>query len=225
MVTDDLVRYASRALVAAADAARARPMAAYMKTAMPFYGVPAPQRRLIAKGLFEAYPPVDADGYRESVLALWSLNHREEKYLAIDYAIRFKNFVTIEHVDLYEQIVTEGAWWDLVDPVASHLIGKVVKEDRERMRPLLEAWIDGDDLWLRRTAILCQLGHKDLTNQAMLFEFCLRRSHEEEFFIRKAIGWALREYARTDPDAVRDFLAKNHGRLSGLSRREAAKHL
>ncbi|MGI9601109.1 MAG: DNA alkylation repair protein, partial [Acidimicrobiales bacterium] len=121
--------------------------------------------------------------------------------------------------------VTEGAWWDLVDSVASGIIGKVVLNERARMRPLLDEWIDCDDMWLRRTAIICQLEHKESTDVEMLFGFCTRRAFEKEFFIRKAIGWALREYAKTDPDAVRVFVAEHQSELSGLSRREATKHL
>ncbi|MGH8927716.1 MAG: DNA alkylation repair protein, partial [Acidimicrobiia bacterium] len=159
------------------------------------------------------------------VLALWNLPHREEKYLAIGYACDFKSFVTFEQVDLYRQMIVEGAWWDLVDELASPIVGHVVLRDRERMRPILEDWIDNEDLWLRRTALICQHRHKHQTDQSMLFDFCARRAHEKEFFIRKAIGWALREYARTDPEAVRAFLIVQGHRLSGLSRREAAKHL
>jgi 3-methyladenine DNA glycosylase AlkD len=121
--------------------------------------------------------------------------------------------------------VTEGAWWDFVDDVASHLVGRVTLLERESVRPVLERWIDHPDMWLRRTAILSQLGHKDKTDWEMLADFCLRRAHEKEFFIRKAIGWALREYARIEPDVVRRFATENRERLSGLSFREATKHV
>ncbi|HKY49350.1 MAG TPA: DNA alkylation repair protein [Acidimicrobiia bacterium] len=208
-----------------ADPAKAIPMAAYMKTDMPFYGVPKPARAPIAREVRARFPPVDADDYRRKVLALWGLPHREEKYLAIDYAWSFPRHVAFAQVDLFERMIVEGAWWDLVDGLASPIVGKIVLEDRISMRPLLENWVDGPDMWLRRTAILCQNRHREQTDQEMLFDFCLRRSGEKEFFIRKAIGWALREYARTRPDEVRRFLAEHGDRLSGLSRREAAKHL
>ena len=208
-----------------ADPAKAIPMAAYMKTDMPFYGVPKPARAPIAREVSARFPPVDADDYRRKVLALWGLPHREEKYLAIDYAWSFPRHVAFAQVDLFERMIVEGAWWDLVDGLASPIVGKIVLEDRISMRPLLENWVDGPDMWLRRTAILCQNRHREQTDQEMLFDFCLRRSGEKEFFIRKAIGWALREYARTRPDEVRRFLAEHGDRLSGLSRREAAKHL
>ena len=89
----------------------------------------------------------------------------------------------------------------------------------------MRAWIDDRDLWLRRTSIICQVGHKESTDEGLLFDACASRLHEGEFFIRKAIGWALREYAKTDPDAVRAFVDNHRDEMSGLSIREAAKHL
>ena len=134
-------------------------------------------------------------------------------------------FITFDQVDLYERMVSEGAWWDLVDSIAAGIIGNVVLNERARMRPVLNAWIDCDDMWLRRTAIISQLEHKESTDAWMLFDFCTRRAFEKEFFIRKAIGWALRQYARTNPEAVTEYLLENRDSLSGLSFREAAKHL
>ena len=220
-----MVRYVQGELAKLADPARAVPMAAYMKTEMPFYGVSKPYRVPIARTVQTRFPPVDGDDYRDKVRTLWELPHREEKYLAIGYAWTFRQYVVFAQIDLFERMISEGAWWDLVDELASPIVGKIVFEDRPRMRPVLERWIEAEDMWLRRSAILCQNRHKKDTDQEMLFDFCLRRAHEKEFFIRKAIGWALREYARTRPDEVRAFLVEHGHQLSGLSRREAAKHL
>lgn len=200
-------------------------MAAYMKTDMPFYGVSSPLRKPILRELCARFEPGSESEYRSRTNALWMLDHREEKYLALGYADRFKRFKTVAQTDLYEKLIREGAWWDFVDDIASHLVGDVVLTNRVAMRPTLERWIEDDDLWVRRTAILCQLGHKNETDAAMLFDFCLRRAHEREFFIRKAIGWALRQYAHTNPDAIRGFVDDHRDRLSGLSIREATKHL
>lgn len=109
------------------------------------------------------------------------------------------------------------------DDAAAHLVGKLALDEREPMRPVLEAWVDDDDLWIRRTAILAQLRHKDATDEDMLFAFCARRAHEKVFWIRKAIGWVLRDYARTNAAAVRDFVVAHRDTLSGLSVREAKK--
>ncbi len=222
---EELALFVWDSLQAVADPMRAVSMAAYMKTTTPFYGVPAPLRTPIFRQLRLRFPATTAGEYRRNVLTLWKLPHREEKYLAIEYAGACKRFITFEQIRLFRQLIVEGAWWDFVDGIAAHLVGKVVFDDRQRMRPLLDAWIDHSDLWLRRTALLCQLRHKADTDEQMLFDFCRRRAFEREFFIRKAIGWALREYAKTNPDGVRRFLAANQGQLSGLSRREAGKHL
>ena len=223
--TQSLVEFVQSELTALADPARAEPMAAYMKTEMPFYGVPKPERVTISREIKRRFPAANASQYRQNVLSLWKLPHREEKYLAIGYARQFPAFVEFAQIDLYERLIIEGAWWDLVDEVASPIVSRVVLNHRQQMRPVLERWLDSPVMWLRRAAIICHNGHKQATDWAQLSDFCLRRAEESEFFIRKAIGWALREYARTNPDAVRTFL-RNHGpRLSGLSYREAAKHL
>jgi 3-methyladenine DNA glycosylase AlkD len=216
---------AARRLALIADPDKAAPMAAYMKSEIPFYGVQKPGRKTILRDLVAAFPPVDGDDYRQKVAALWSGQYREEKYLAIGYARHFRRHIEMPSLGLYREMIVEGAWWDFVDEAAAHLIGKLVLDHRQEMGPVLEGWIEGPDMWLRRTAILCQLRHKDRTDVDMLFDFCLRRAHEGEFFIRKAIGWALREYAKTDSDQVRAFLAVHGDDLSPLSRREASKHL
>jgi 3-methyladenine DNA glycosylase AlkD len=223
--SDGLPAFVAAELTRRSDPEKAAAMAAYMKTDMPFFGVTKPDRTPVLRQAVRDFPPQDSGGYRTNVLALWSGGHREEKYLAIGYARHFDQYITSAHVDLYRQMVEEGSWWDLVDDIAIHLIGRVVLAERPKMRPILDRWNDGPDMWLRRTAILCQLRHKADTDERMLFDFCRRRAHEKEFFIRKAIGWALREYSKTSPEAVRRFLEEEGERLSGLSRREASRYL
>lgn len=222
---DDLVEYVQAELTARADPARAAQMAAYLKTDMPLYGVQMSGTRDISRQLKGRFVPQTAAEYRAMVETLWALPHREEKHLAIAIARAHRAFIAFDQVDLYRRLIVEGAWWDFVDTIASRLIGDVLLNEREEMRPVLGRWIDGDDMWLRRTAIISQLAHKERTDAAMLFDYCRRRAFEKEFFIRKAIGWALRQYARTDPEAVTDFLRQHRDELSGLSFREASKHL
>ena len=223
-MTHPVGAFVTAELAAVADPDRAGPMAAYMKTAMPFFGVSARPRRAIVRSAASAFPPGDVAEYRDQVDTLWALPHREEKYCAIALARTHRSSIAFEQIDLYERLVIEGAWWDFVDEIAVHLVGRVVASDRTRMGPVLETWIDSDDLWLRRTAIICQLGHGQDTDTAMLFDFCTRRAAEREFFIAKAIGWALRQYARTDPDAVRSYVDQHGDELAPLSIREATKH-
>ena len=219
------VAFVQAELAAAANPEKAGPMAAYMKTDDPFYGVQKQARTAIFKEMGRRFPIDDGEEYEEAVQELWALPHREEKYLALAVATGFRRFITFERIDLYRRLIVEGAWWDFVDEIAGRAVGIVWLDDRSRTTPLMRSWIDDPDMWLRRTAIIGQLKHKDETDRDLLFDFCLRRADETEFFIRKAIGWALREYAKTAPDAVRRFTDAYRDHLSGLSYREATKHL
>jgi 3-methyladenine DNA glycosylase AlkD len=229
------IRSASQELAALADPAKATGMAAYMyskrygdmygtKTGTPFYGVQKPARTPIARKLAAAVDPASCQEYERLVLDLWELGHREEKYLALDVAERFRRFRTEESLDLYERLIVEGAWWDLVDTVVSRLVNPVLLGSASAW-PRIDGWIDADDVWLRRSAIISQLRSKDRTDRDRLARYCVARMHESEFFIRKAIGWALREYARADPAWVRSFADEHRADMSGLSFREATKHL
>lgn len=224
-MTADIAVRAREELEFLADPERATAMAAYMKTEMPFYGVGKPERKRVLRRLVEGFPPQSPEDYRTKVAYLWEQPHREEKYLAISYARHFADQIQLSNLDLYAGMIVEGAWWDFVDEIATHLIGRLVLDHRQQLRPVMEEWIESPDMWLRRTALLSQLRHKSETDVRMLFDFCRRRTHEKEFFIRKAIGWALREYSKTDPEAVRAFLAAHGEELSPLSLREASKHL
>lgn len=223
--SDQLARYVTAELRALADPAKAPAMAAYMKTAQAFYGVPTPRRAIILRQTRNRFVPADQKSYERNVLALWKLPYREEQYCAIAYARQHPRSITPSALWLYERMIREGAWWDFVDDIAVNLVGSVLRNFRAKTRPMIERWCDDPHLWIRRTALLAHLKHKQETDAAQLFDHCLRRSHESEFFIRKAIGWALREYSKTDSRAVRAFLRKNRQRLSNLTFAEASKHL
>jgi 3-methyladenine DNA glycosylase AlkD len=225
MEKKELVRLIKKRLRAAADPAKAGPMAAYLKTDMPFYGVQKGERIPIYREMKKRFAPATRKEYEEVVLALWGLPHREEKYTAIEYANQSKKYITPGSLSLFERLIREGAWWDLVDGVAIHMVGQILLHNREKIRPVMEAWVEDEDMWIRRTALIAHIGHKEETDEAQLFDHCLRRSSEKEFFIRKAIGWTLREYSYTAPSAVKDFLISNRETLSGLSFREGSKQL
>lgn len=218
-------RFASAALAAVADSSKSEGMQAYMKTDMPFYGAQKPARAGILRVLVRDFPPPDVAGYEELILGLWDLPHREEKYLALGVARHFEEYVTPVVLPLYRRLIVEGAWWDLVDEVATHLICDLVVGYPGEVWPAVDTWIDDDDMWLRRSAIICQVGAKERTDALRLFRFCDERSFETEFFIRKAIGWALRQHARVDPEAVARFVMAHRDGLSGLSYREATRHI
>ncbi len=136
-----------------------------------------------------------------------------------------KEFITPERLPLYRQLIVDGGWWDFVDEVATQLVRSLVINHPKDSWPTVDTWIHDEDMWLRRAAIICQVGAKDHTDPARLFRFCEVCIDEREFFIRKAIGWALREYAKTEPDAVADFINGRRDGLSGLSFREGSKHI
>lgn len=221
----DIVEFVRSELGRLADEDKAPLMAAYMKTDMPFYGVQKPDREPILKAIKKNFRPQSRQEYEKTILKLWKLPHREEKYLALGYACEFVSLATLDTMELYERLVREGAWWDFVDVLAAHLVGHLHLTCRAQVAPMMDEWISDDDFWIRRTAILSQLRHKKETDSKRLFSYCLARADEKEFFIRKAIGWALREYSYADPIAVKKFLLKNRKRLSNLSFREGAKQL
>jgi len=227
-VDQALVAQIRKGLADVADPQRAPAMQAYMKSELPFFGVPAPAARRVFRAAIDAHPPPDRESWLDSVAALWDeAEHREERYGALALA-RHRRYRPLQDADLlpfYAQLVRSGAWWDLVDDIASHLVGPILLSHRETAAPVVRGWSTDDDRWLRRTSVICQLGAKDRTDVDLLTAAIDANVDDRDFFLRKAIGWALREHARTDPDWVRAFVAARSDRLSGLSRREALKHL
>jgi 3-methyladenine DNA glycosylase AlkD len=221
----DVTNRARELLASAGDPERAEAMASYMKTEMPFYGVTSPERQTVSATLNKEIPATTRGEYNSNVRALWRGDSREEKYLAVAYARSFPRFVTLSSIPLYRVMITQGAWWDFVDDIAAHLVGSVLLEQRVRLTPRMEAWSTSDDMWLRRTSIICQLRHKGETDATLLDNACTRNLGSTEFFIRKAIGWGLREYAKTDPEWVVEYVETHEHEMSGLTYREAMKHL
>ncbi len=222
---EELIAFVQSELETRADPRRAAAMAAYMKTSMPFYGVPKPEREQIRREIKTRFIPLNRSDYERAVLGLWKLPHREEKYFAIDVARTWRDFIVPESLPLYRRMIHEGAWWDTVDEVAAHLVGAVLLRHRQATALLMDRWIEDAHLWIRRAAIISQLTHKDKTDHARLFRYSLAQAAEKDFFIRKAIGWALRQYAYTAPDRVCAFITKNRHRLSPLTYREASRVL
>jgi 3-methyladenine DNA glycosylase AlkD len=215
-------------LAARADPVKAPGMQAYMKSEMPYLGIYSAAQREVHREVIAAYTLASFEEWRDTIIALWDeAGYREERYAALGLLAdrRYRGFRTLDAVALYAQLIVSGAWWDLVDGLATHEVGDLLKRYPEPMRQTLLEWSGGHDPWLRRTSIICQVGFKAATDQELLYA-CIEPSLAERgFFLRKAIGWALREYAKAAPEAVRRYVADNESRLSGLSRREALKHL
>jgi 3-methyladenine DNA glycosylase AlkD len=206
------------------DPAKAAPMRAYMRDQFVFLGLPTPRRRVLGREVLAGLPRPAEDDLRAAALACWALPEREYQYFACDWLRRNASTCSPAFLDTTRTLITTKSWWDTVDALADHVVGAVVARHPETVRTM-DGWLAGDNLWLTRTAILHQLAYADRTDRDRLFRYCLARAGHPDFFIRKAIGWALRQYAKTEPDAVRRFVGAHRAQLSPLSVREALKNL
>lgn len=217
-----------KALRQAGDPLKAPAMQAYMKSVMPYHGVPTPVLRRLCKEIFADVEFPTAPHWQAQVLGLWrGARYREERYAAMHLAghHRARSFQTPSAMKVYEELIVDGAWWDYVDDIASHRVGPILRDYPTPMRRKMLSWSRSSNMWKRRTAIICQLGFKADTDLQLLYA-CIEPSLESrEFFLRKAIGWALRQYAWTDSAEVKRYLRSNRHRLSALSAREALKNV
>ncbi|MCI4337675.1 MAG: DNA alkylation repair protein, partial [Thermoplasmata archaeon] len=182
-------------------------MQRYMRSSMPYYGVPAPKLAEVCRRRFEGISFRSASDWATSTQFLWrNAEFREERYaaIALSGSRAAREFQVPASLPVYEEMIRTGAWWDYVDQVAIHLVGPILRRFPSPMAAEMRAWAVGDDLWKRRTSIICQVGSGTATDRHLLFD-CLEPSLERrEFFLRKAIGWALRQYARVEPSIVAD---------------------
>jgi len=210
-----------------ANGANAAAMKKYLRNQFEFYGIKTPQRKLIQKSAFpkteKSEVPSEED-LRDVLVTLWDQPQRELQYFALGYARSHLNSMSPSFLETLKYCVTTKSWWDTVDAVASQLVGPLVLK-HPILTPTMEEWINSENMWLRRTAIIHQLSFKKQTNEERLFAFCVKCASEQDFFIRKAIGWALREYSKTSPKAVKDFVKLHKKVLSPLSRKEALKRV
>jgi 3-methyladenine DNA glycosylase AlkD len=222
----DICRQTSLALLSLADPARAPAMKAYMKQRHEFLGIPTPARRLALKPLLATLKTADADVLLAAAEQLWAMPEREFQYAAIDILAKFSRKLELDHVPAMLELAQQKSWWDTVDGLAG-VIGDVLYRWRysQEMEELVEAALIHPDLWVRRIAMLHQLRWKSDTDAARLFRFATTLAPESDFFIRKAVGWALRDYSWHQPQAVREFVDRMGDKLSPLSRREALRAL
>jgi 3-methyladenine DNA glycosylase AlkD len=222
-----LVTAVREGLAEVGDARKAPDMQRYMKSELPFRGVASPERSALAKRLFAALVLSTEASWRAAVLTLWrQAEYREERYMAIALTgeRRYAAWQTPAVLPLHEELIVTGAWWDYVDEIASRRVGPLLRRFPRELTPVMHAWATDTDLWKRRTSIICQLTFKEGTDTGLLSTAIEANLDERDFFIRKGIGWALRQFAHTEPAWVRAFV-DSHPRLSPLSVREAVKHL
>lgn len=223
-----LISAIRKALRSSADPTKAEGMQAYMKSAMPYLGVRTPVFRKTVRPLLVARPLGSLEEWRDTILVLWrKARYREERYAAIEIAgsNRYREFRTLNVVPMYEEMITSGAWWDYVDAIATRQLGEILRKHTGPMSAIMREWSVSGNLWKRRSAILVQLNFKKDTDLELLYD-CIEPSiGASEFFLRKCIGWALRQYARTDPQEVRRYVQRHQAQLSPLSKREALRHI
>jgi 3-methyladenine DNA glycosylase AlkD len=217
-----MVAYLRKEMRKRADPVKAAQMQAYMKTEQRFYGVQTPQREAVFAAAAGRFPLGSRKEYESVVRALWKGPCREDMYLALDVAERYRRYRDETAWSLYEDLVRSAPHWDTLDRLATRLIGPLLLQ-HPRFERRLRKWVASDNLWVRRAALLAGLKHKEQTNTDLLAEFILILAPEKAFFIRKAIGWALREYSRTDPVWVERFVEDHGENLSALSKREALR--
>ena len=205
------------------DPVRAADMTAYVRGQFAFVGIGSPQREtLIRAAAEELGMPTERD-LTDLALACWKRKDRDYKYAACKMLRRHAGALSRDFLGVAERLITTKSWWDTVDELAAHVVGPLVKR-HAMLGETMDRWIGSENIWLARTAILHQTRYEGDTDERKLFAYCLRRAPDTEFFIRKAIGWSLREYAKTHPAAVKRFVSENEALLSGLSSREALKH-
>jgi 3-methyladenine DNA glycosylase AlkD len=239
---DGAVAAAVHALEPLADRDRAGPMARYLRGQFPFLGIGRPALDAALRACWHGLPVPTPPDLAAAAEALWALPHREYQYAAIALLQRLlrprTGLLAVPGLlaasalgpgdvapgdGLVERLITNRPWWDTVDALRKAAVGPLVAANPAFVA-VTDRWIEADDRWLVRSAIIHQLGYRERTDAERLFAYCTRRAADREFFVAKAIGWALRTHARTDPDGVRTFVAARP-ELTPLARREALKHL
>jgi 3-methyladenine DNA glycosylase AlkD len=206
-----------------ADAKRAEGAKAYMRNQFEFYGLTAPDRKALVRDYWNSDNRLSIEDLPEFIELCWQHPMRELQYVGMDTMIQLSKKLQRKDIAMLELMITERSWWDTVDLVASRGAGVYFQKFPEEIPLRIESWMQSDNLWLMRSALLFQLNYKHQTNVQLLESLIVRLQYHPDFFIRKAIGWVLRQYARTDARFVKNFVQTHE--LSALSKKEALKNL
>ena len=207
-----------------AEPSQAATMKKYMRDQFEYLGIKTPQAKALQKEFYAEHGLPEISELDTIIFDLWKLPQREYKYVAMGLMDKFEKKLQADFIETVEHLIVTGSWWDTVDLIATHQVGTIFKEYPKVKAKYLKKWRKSDNFWLRRTTILFQLLYKQETDFDLLCDLIRENLGSDEFFINKAIGWALRQYAKTDPTAVKNFV-KATKELHPLSRREAMKHL
>ncbi|MCX6583887.1 MAG: DNA alkylation repair protein [Candidatus Aminicenantes bacterium] len=218
---DDYVTSIKEKFQAAADPVKALPMKKYMKNLFEFLGITKPQRIPLKKEFLKKERLPGVERLEGIIKQLWELPGREYQYFGFELVEHYRKQLKEQDIDLLEYMITNKSWWDTVDFIAANLVGTHFKRFPHLVGPYTAKWLASGNMWLQRTALLFQLKYKAGTDVELMFQIIRQLADSKEFFIRKAIGWALREYSKTNPAAVIKFVESHP--LSNLSKREALK--
>ncbi|MGD6842339.1 DNA alkylation repair protein [Bacillus infantis] len=217
------LKHLEEKLILHKNAEQAVAMQKYMKNNFPFLGIRTPERRKLTKEFFAETGILKEPFQHELISKLWKKEEREYQYAACDYIISSLKKLVKDDMLFMERLITEKSWWDTVDTLAAHPVGRIAANHPETIEETVRSWAYGSHLWLIRTSIIYQLRYKQNTREDILYEFISQNAGSREFFIQKAIGWALREYSKTNPESVRSFISSSP--LAPLSIREGSKYL
>jgi len=201
---------------------KAQKMSAYMRSKFPFLGIYAATRKKLIKNILKKLQP-NLTTIEATLIELFMLAEREYQYIALDLLEHVKEKLYTTHIELVKRLILTKSWWDTVDVLAPKIIGSLFLKHPEQLESYNQKWVNSENIWLNRTSLIFQLRYKEQTNTSILFQNIISLKRKNNFFIKKAIGWALREYAKTNPQKVLEFLAKNN--LPRLSRTQAMKYL
>jgi 3-methyladenine DNA glycosylase AlkD len=206
-----------------ADADKAKAMSAYMKNHFPFFGIKSPERTELLKQFQRENTPSPYSELFEVISEFFEQPQRELHYCAIEILAKRKKDWQKHDIAFFEKLLITQSWWDSVDTISSGVISPYFVKFPDQIRPVTERWMASNNIWLQRVCLIFQLSYKYKTDFALMSEYILRLKESDEFFIQKAIGWALRQYARQNPTGVKYFIENNT--LKPLSKREALKHI
>jgi 3-methyladenine DNA glycosylase AlkD len=221
MKIDNYINKLRSAFEKKANPERAAQKTAYMRNLFPHFGLVAPEQHELLKSFLKEHGLPDKNDLPELIDLLWAQPEREFQHFGQELIAKYSKKVDKDFISIYEFMIVNKSWWDSIDMIASHLVGTHLKRFPELIPDYTEKWMASGNFWLQRTALLFQLKYKKDTDVDLMFDLIKRLAHEKEFFIRKAIGWVLREYSKTDPERVIQFV--EHNQLSHLSKTEALK--
>ncbi len=201
----------------------AKKMEQYMRDQFKFLGIKADERRKVTKKYKKKKNRPEYKELEDIIKKLWQLSEREYQYFAIELLEKYKKEFTEEIFSLFEYIIINKSWWDTVDRISKNLVGEYFKKFPEKKKEYIEKWINSNNIWLQRSTLLFQLAYKENTDKELLFKLIKKLKNKDEFFIQKAIGWALREYSKSNKEVVKKFI--NNNDLSSLATREGSKYI